>query len=237
MWIRCRSLVSIRDWAPVRKSANLFQPNLAQSSFGVKMEVGRSSFCRFSGYGAMGFHLVRYSLLGQVGRFVAADATRYPRHARVIVRSPRGLEVGTVLSEPTSDDSQTPIDGQILRQMTVEDGLLEARLEKHRHEAFAACASLLDEHCVPAALIDVEHLFDGQGLFFYFLGDVPLEATRLTQQLADTYETTVEFHKFAETLAEGCGPGCGTEEVMGQGGCASCTSCVVATACATKRPS
>ena len=183
----------------------------------------------------MGFHLVRYSLLGQVGRFVASDAMRYPRHSRVIVRSVRGLEIGTVLCGPADGDHTEQIDGQILRRMTVQDDLLEARLEKHRHNAFTACASLLQEHQVPAALIDVEHLFDGQGLFFYFLGEVPPEADRLTQQLADTYETTVEFRKFAETLAEGCGPGCGTEEAMGQGGCASCTSCAVASACGTKK--
>lgn len=184
----------------------------------------------------MGFHLVRYSLLGQVGRFVAADAVRYPRQSRVIVRSERGLEIGTVLSEPADGgDHAVQIDGQILRRMTVEDNLLEARLEKHRHNAFTACASLLQEHQVPAALVDVEHLFDGQSLFFYFLGEVPLEADRLTQQLADTYETTVEFRKFAETLAEGCGPGCGTEEAMGQGGCESCTTCAVASACGSKK--
>lgn len=187
----------------------------------------------------MGFHLVRYSLLGQVGRFVAADAMLYPRQSRVIIRSPRGLEIGTVLSEPVDGEvgpeEAPPIDGQILRRMTVQDDLLEARLQKHRHDAFAACASLLEEHQVPAALVDVEHLFDGQGLFFYFLGEVPPEADRLTQQLADTYETTVEFRKFAETLAEGCGPGCGTEEAMGQGGCESCTTCAVASACGIKK--
>ena len=64
---------------------------------------------------------------------------------------------------------------------------------------------------------DVEHLFDGAGLFFYFLGEVPAEAEHFTQQLAEQYETTVEFRKFAETLAEGCGPGCGTEEVIRAG--------------------
>jgi cell fate regulator YaaT (PSP1 superfamily) len=182
----------------------------------------------------MGFHLVRYSLLGQVGRFVAADAACYPRRSRVIVRSPRGLEIGIVLSEPTIDDQTDQVDGQILRRMTVQDDLLEARLEKHRDDAFTACSALLQEHQVAAALVDVEHLFDGEGLFFYFLGEVPAAADQLTQQLADTYETTVEFRKFAETLSEGCGPGCGTEEAMGQGGCASCTTCAVASACGSK---
>lgn len=183
----------------------------------------------------MGVHLVRYSLLGEVGRFVAADAVLYPRMSRVIVRSQRGLEVGEVLAEPAENVAAASSDGQILRKMTVEDELLVARLEKHRHTAFEACTALLAEHHVPATLMDVEHLFDGAGLFFYFLGEIPAEAEQFTQQLAQQYETTVEFRKFAETLAEGCGPGCGTEEAMGQGGCDNCTSCAVAAACATKK--
>jgi len=181
----------------------------------------------------MGYHLVRYSLLGQVGRFVSADSTRYTRHSRVIVRSVRGLEIGEVLAEPAPTDTVADSQGQILRRMTIEDELLEARLEKHRHEAFEACSAILSEHRVPAALVDVEHLFDGKGLFFYFLGDVPPEVEHLTQQLAETYETTIEFRQFAKTLEEGCGPGCGTEEAKGQGGCDNCTSCAVAAACGT----
>jgi cell fate regulator YaaT (PSP1 superfamily) len=184
---------------------------------------------------AMGYHLVRYSLLGHVGRFVAAEAVRYPRNTRVVVRSPRGLEIGEVLAVPELADSTEISDGQILRRVTVEDDLLSARLEKHRHEAFIACCDLLATHQVPAVLVDVEHLFDGQGLFFYFLGEVPTQANSVMQQLADIYETTVEFRKFAETLTEGCGPGCGTEEAKGQGGCASCTSCAVASACGTRK--
>lgn len=183
----------------------------------------------------MGYHLVRYSLLGQIGRFTAAEAVRYPRHSRVIVRSVRGLEIGTVLAEPEANGQVASIQGQILRRMSVEDDLLQARLDKHRQEAFTACTELLAKERVEATLMDVEHLFDGQGLFFYFLGEVPEEAERLTRQLAETYETSVQFRRFADTLAEGCGPGCGTEEAMGQGGCESCTSCAVASACGVKK--
>ncbi len=183
----------------------------------------------------MGYHIVRYGLIGHVGHFIAAEAVRYPRHARVVLRSSRGLELGEVLSVPESSDSVAETDGQILRRMTVEDNLLEARLEKYRHKAFAACSELLEQHNVDAVLMEVEHLFDGQGLYFYFLGDVPTEAEKLTEKLAETYEANVEFRQFAETLTEGCGPGCGTEEAMGQGGCASCTSCAVASACGTAK--
>jgi cell fate regulator YaaT (PSP1 superfamily) len=180
----------------------------------------------------MGYHVVRYGLLGHVGRFAATEAVRYPRRARVVVRSPRGLEVGEILAPPDDNGlGAGESSGLILRRMSVQDDLLQARLERRRHEAFAACERLLTDAGVSAALVDVEHLFDGQGLFFYFLGDPPQAAAALTQQLADAYETAVEFRQFAETLADGCGPGCGTEEAKGQGGCDSCSSCAVAAAC------
>ncbi|HEY3393076.1 MAG TPA: PSP1 C-terminal domain-containing protein [Lacipirellulaceae bacterium] len=182
------------------------------------------------------FHLVRVGAMGQVGRFAAVDAVRYPRHCRVIVRTRRGLEIGDVLAEPDDNgEGRAPADGEILRGMTVQDELLQARLAKNRQAAYDACAELLAESGVPAVLVDVEHLFDGQGLFFYFLGEVPPTLEEHTQRLAETYETKVQFRKFTETLIEGCGPGCGTDEVKGRGGCDTCTSCAVAGACGTRR--
>jgi cell fate regulator YaaT (PSP1 superfamily) len=174
--------------------------------------------------------------MGQVGRFAAFDAVRYPRHSRVVVRTRRGLEIGDVLTPPDDrDEDRTFADGEILRGMTVQDDLLHARLEKNRQEAYHACATMLCDRGIPAVLVDVEHLFDGQGLFFYFLGDVPPEVEGYTSQLAETYEAKVQFRKFTETLIEGCGPGCGTDEAKGQGGCDSCTSCAVASACGTRK--
>ena len=46
------------------------------------------------------YHLVRVGAMGQVGRFAAVDAVRYPRRSRVIVRTRRGLEIGDVLRRP-----------------------------------------------------------------------------------------------------------------------------------------
>jgi cell fate regulator YaaT (PSP1 superfamily) len=183
----------------------------------------------------MGCHVVRYGRPGYVGHFLAADAVRYPRRSRVVIRSPRGLEIGEVLTQPEDESTVVDSDGQILRRMTVQDDLLQARLEQRRNEAFTACQRMLAEANVSAALLDVEHLFDGEGLFFYFLGEPPREATEMTQQLAATYELAVEFRQFAETLAHGCGPGCGTEEAKGQGGCSSCTTCAVASACGSRK--
>jgi len=182
-------------------------------------------------------HFVRVGALGHVGRFTAVDAVRYPRSARVIVRTSRGLEVGEVLALCDAPIERGAGDGAILRGMTVEDQLIEARLEKNRDQAFRACVRKLRELEANATLLDVEHLFDGRSLFFYFLGDVPSEVEAFTQELAEAYDGVAQFRKFADTMTIGCGPGCGTEEAAGQG-CVSCaTGCAVAGSCGTRKRS
>lgn len=179
-------------------------------------------------------HLVRVGALAQVGRFSAVDSTRYPRGSRVIVRTQRGLEIGEVLAPPAGE-VEAEADGPILRGMTVEDQLLEARLGKNRQAAYEACQKRLDELRLSISLMDVEHLFDGRTLVFYFLGAQPPELQTVTSELAELYDAQVQFRAFADTLARGCGPDCGTEAAAGQG-CSSCsTGCAVAGACSTRK--
>ncbi len=186
--------------------------------------------------------------LESAARLTVVDTIEYRRHHRVIVRTCRGLETGEVLapaetatsrfqtSGPFSRDfDPKQVDGQILRGMTPQDQLLEARLEIRRQSAYAACVQLMEQRKLVDLLIDVEHLFDGQGLYFYFLGEVTPELENITSQLAETYEAKVQFRKFTETLLAGCGPDCGSEAVAGQGGCESCTHCEVAVACKEAR--
>ncbi len=172
--------------------------------------------------------------MGQVGRFRALDARRYPRGSRVIVRTARGLEIGEVLAPPAGEMSAREADGTLIRGMTVEDQLLEARLLKNRDAAYEACQRRIDELGLGATLLDVEHLFDGQSLYFYFLGDTTPELETITDELAEVYEAQVRFRSFTETVVNGCGPGCGTDAASGAG-CTSCaTGCAVAGACATR---
>ncbi|HVU88954.1 MAG TPA: PSP1 C-terminal domain-containing protein [Pirellulales bacterium] len=180
-------------------------------------------------------HLVRVGTMGVVGRFDAAEAGRYARHTRVVVRTARGMEIGEVLSPPDELGSTHDHEGTILRAMTIEDRLLESRLAKNSHAAFAACQQRLNERGLSACLMDVEHLFDGRTLVFYFLGDVPAEVEHVTGELAEVYEAKAQFRNFADTLTNGCGPDCGTESAAGHG-CTSCaTGCAVASACSTRR--
>lgn len=158
--------------------------------------------------------------MGQVGLFASADAVVYPRGSQVVVRTPRGLELAEILAPPSEQGDDSP-QGTILRPVAIEDRLLAARLEKNRAAAFEACAARIDELNLPAVLVDVEHLFDGQTLVFYFLGDPPDEVQAVCAELAEVYEASAQFRQFTETLLTGCGPGCGTEDAAG-GGCGSC---------------
>lgn len=179
-----------------------------------------------------GQHFVRIGVLGSVGRFAAPSRERLPRGTRVVCRTARGLEIGQVLSAiDFSEPGHT--DGDVLRRVTVEDDLLISRLEKNRDEAFQACADRLTQLSLPAVLLDVEHLFDGQSLYFYFLGDPSPELDAVTTELADIYEAKAQLQKFADTLSAGCGPTCGTEEAAGCG-TGGCGSCAVSGACGTR---
>lgn len=173
-----------------------------------------------------GQHFVRVGVLGSVGRFAAADRQRYARGARVICRTARGLEVGEVLSPIEASESPAG-DGTLLRRVTTQDDLLIARLEKNRDEAYQACAAKLAQHDLPAVLVDVEHLFDGQSLYFYFLGETTPQLDSLTAELAEAYEAKAQLQKFADTLTAGCGPDCGTEAGGGCGTSGGCSTCAV----------
>ena len=177
-------------------------------------------------------HLVRWGAMGYVAGFTAVDAVRYPRGSRVVLRTSRGVELGEVLT-PVDDGASAPHEGSILRGMTEQDRLLETRLQKNRGDAFDACARKLAELWLAAALVDVEHLFDGQSLIFYFLGDQPTEMPALSGELAEAYDAQVQFRAFCDTLTAGCGPDCGTETAAGCGSCG--TGCAVAALCSTAR--
>lgn len=178
-------------------------------------------------------HLVQVGAMGQVGRFRSADGARHKRGRRVIVRTERGLECGEVLAE--TPDAPAEVDGPLLRRMTVQDELLAERLRRNRDAAFDACNRLLAERGSSAVLLDVEHLFDGRGLYFYYLGEVDAVTEAISAELAEAYDAEARFGAFADAVEQGCGPGCGTEEAEnGCGTSGGCATCAVASACGTK---
>lgn len=180
------------------------------------------------------FHWVRVGVMGHVGRYSSVDCAMYDRLTRVVARTDRGLELGEVLAVGQSDSSNKATNhGVILRQMTASDKLVEQRLQKNKLAAFADCAEKLQQHNLPVLLIEVELLFDGSNLVFYFLGPESPALDQIVEELTEAYEAQVQFRRFTEQVDQGCGTGCGTDEATN--GCGNCASqgCAIAAACAS----
>lgn len=180
------------------------------------------------------YYFVQLGIFGQVGRLVGADPN-CRRGDWVVCQTLRGLELGKVLSSDESLQPAEATDGHVLRRMTDTDRLLQTRIETRRDQAWRACDQLLQESRLPVRLIDVEHLFDGSGLFFYFLGEADERLDAITDQLANTYEAKVRFREFTEKVATGCGPGCGTESKTQGCGTSGCSTCALTGACGTAK--
>lgn len=174
--------------------------------------------------------LVRLGVHAQIGRFLLADTAVPERGQRVVCRTRRGVEVGSVLG-PVEIRGENA-DGRILRRMTPEDELLAGQLHALSSQTLSDCQSWLVENRIDAVLMDVEPLLDGKTLYFHFLSDVDERVQTHLDGLVDVYERQVRSSKFAQLLEHGCGPGCGTENA--KNGCGSkggCAVCKIAASC------
>ena len=114
------------------------------------------------------------------------------------------------------------------------------RLERNRQEAQVCrpAPAGWPSRGLAATLVDVEQLFGWPPAVFLFSRRAAAGNRKtLTEQLAEVYDAAAQISRFAATLTEGCGPGCGTSEAEG-GGCGSGADgprAVAASACGTKK--
>src|SRR5690349_11355470 len=91
--------------------------------------------------------VVRYGIMRTLGEFTTKASQELWRGAAVIVRTPRGIEWGEVLS-PASDRTRnylglTDEPGRIMRLATVDDGLQRDALADREREEFRVCRDLI----------------------------------------------------------------------------------------------
>ena len=145
-----------------------------------------------------GRYIVRHGAMRFLGEFEARDNLAFAPGADVIVRTDRGLEVGDVLCEtnPRALELLTdPTRGQIVRGMTPEDRQAVARIRGLSGREFDACERLIGQRGLPMALVDVEHLFGGERIVFYFLADKRVDFRELVKDLAREFQTRIEMRQ------------------------------------------
>jgi cell fate regulator YaaT (PSP1 superfamily) len=162
--------------------------------------------------------LVRYGAMGVVARFAAevsfaADAG-CDVGAAVVVRSPRGEELGIVIGrEPQSDVPEA--DGPtLLRLATGDDQSRVTSLRSECEAEFIRWQDRIREWRVDVELIDLEKTLDGEKLILYVLNDRGPETTKLALQAAAAGYGVIEVQPVGR---EGL-----IQVASGGGGCGSC---------------
>jgi len=143
-------------------------------------------------------YITRHGAMRFLGEFEAGDEAAYARGQAVVVRSDRGLELGEVLRETSPRAVELisePTHGQIVRRMTQEDHLEAARIRQMEVGEFDTCNRLLRHRQLQMELVDVEHLFGGDRLIFYFLAEKRVDFRELVKDLAREYRTRIEMRQ------------------------------------------
>jgi cell fate regulator YaaT (PSP1 superfamily) len=146
----------------------------------------------------MNTFIVRYGQMRHLGEYQAAEGRVHLRGERVLVRSDRGTEVGEVLcpaTDRTSSFLENPFRGQILRAATPEDLSAESRLVEREKQGLAACREFAGKRRLQMDLVDVEAIFGGERMVFYYVSEKRVDFRELVKDLARAMQTRIEMRQ------------------------------------------
>jgi cell fate regulator YaaT (PSP1 superfamily) len=142
--------------------------------------------------------IVRHGAMRFLGEFTASLDGGFVRGQDVIVHSERGHELGQVLCEATPRTVELITDithGQIVRRVTPDDQAALTRLLQRECEAFEACQRFIDQRKLQMDLVDVEVIFGGERIIFYFLAEKRVDFRELVKDLARAFQTRIEMRQ------------------------------------------
>ena len=141
--------------------------------------------------------IVRHGAMRFLGEF-DPDNGAYARGQEVVVRTERGLELGQVLCPSTSRAVELigePTRGRIVRVQTERDRAERERLREAERGEMETCTRFVEQRRLQMELVDVEHLFGGERIIFYFLAEKRVDFRELVKDLAREYQTRIEMRQ------------------------------------------
>jgi len=144
-------------------------------------------------------YVVRYGVSRVVGEFSARGFGSLARGTSVIVRSERGHEWGTILSTATEQSrtylGTSEVHGRIIRLPTPEDEVQRDETIAAEKEAFQGGQQMIRERNLQMQLIDIERVFGGERLIFYYLAEDRVDFRELVKALAKEFHTRIEMRQ------------------------------------------
>lgn len=116
---------------------------------------------------------------------------------RVVVETERGTELGTVVQPPhevTDDQLPAPLKS-VVRVVNDEDRALIEELEAKEREAMPVFRDLVAEYKLDMKPIDVEYLFGGDKVIFYFSAEERVDFRELVKELASKFQARIDMRQ------------------------------------------
>jgi cell fate regulator YaaT (PSP1 superfamily) len=143
--------------------------------------------------------VARYGITRHLGEFTAKPSQELWRSAAVIIRTPRGIEWGEILCPATERTRNylglTGEPGRVMRLATVDDGLQRDNLADRERDEFRICRDLIAERHLAMQLVDVEHLFGGDRVVFYYVAEDRVDFRELVKALAKVLKVRIEMRQ------------------------------------------
>jgi cell fate regulator YaaT (PSP1 superfamily) len=142
--------------------------------------------------------IVRHGAMRLLGEFGAPPDLTVARGDRVVAKTERGQELGDVLCVATPQavgKLPDPTRGDILRLMTGTDRQREEQIKQNAKKQFETGRKLVADHRLAMELVDIEVLFGGERLVFYFLADKRVDFRELVRAMAREFSTRIELRQ------------------------------------------
>jgi cell fate regulator YaaT (PSP1 superfamily) len=139
---------------------------------------------------------VRFRERGKIYHFDAQDL-ELDVSQKVVLETERGLSIGSVAIPPRETeygDSERPLK-PVLRSANDQDLATESDNRGREVEAREYCNECINKHALDMHLVDVEHLFDGSKIIFYFTAEQRVDFRALVRDLASRFRTRIEMRQ------------------------------------------
>ncbi len=143
-------------------------------------------------------YILRHGAMRLLGEFTAPEGASFGRGDRVVAKTERGQELADVLCPATPAAVAClpePSHGEILRSMSPDDLRREQQIKETSRTQFDAGRRLVVEHRLAMDLVDIEPLFGGERLVFYFLSEKRVDFRELVRAMAREFQTRIELRQ------------------------------------------
>lgn len=146
-----------------------------------------------------GDYIVRYGSTRNVAEFSFKGPQELQRDDAVVIRSNRGTEWGEVLC-PATDRTREYMgtQEQVGRILKVADDEAWSQLDDVRireRDVFERAKEVIREHKLVMTLVDVECVFGGERVIFYYLAEQRIDFRELVKDLAKKLATRIEMRQ------------------------------------------